>query len=295
MAFVLADRVRDTTNTTGTGAVTLSGTAPIGYQTFGAAIGGGNSTYYCIAGQNTTQWEVGIGTYTSFGTSLSRDTVLASSNSGSLVTFSSGDKDVFVTYPAEKSVNYDSSGNIINTGSLSFTGTGKTITGDFTNATVSNRLNFQTSTVNSTTGIYALPNGTSTAASWQAANNSDPTNASKVLIAAESASMQLVSGRNGSGTYLPLVFYTNGAEKMRLDTSGNLGVGVTPSGSYTVESVGAISGTNLLATNGLLVEGNTVSVSYTVPASSNALSIGPITVASGVTVTIPSGSRWVVA
>ena len=295
MAFVLADRVRDTTTTTGTGAVTLSGTPTTGYQSFGTAIGNGNNTYYCIAGQSTSEWEVGIGTYTSFGTSLSRDTVLASSNSGSLVTFSVGTKDVFVTYPAEKSVNYDTSGNVINTGSLSFTGTGKTITGDFTNATVSNRLNFQTSTTNSSTGIYALPNGTSTAAAWQATNNSDPTNASKVLIAAESASMQLVSGRNGSGTYLPLVFYTNGAEKMRLDTSGNLGVGVTPSGSYTVESVGAISGTNLLATNGLLVEGNTVSVSYTVPASSNALSIGPITVASGVTVTIPSGSRWVVA
>ena len=104
MALVLADRVKDTTTTTGTGAITLSGTAPTGFQTFGAAIGNGNTTYYTIAGQGTSQWEVGIGTYTAAGTSLSRDTVLASSNAGALVSFSAGSKDVFVTYPAEKAI-----------------------------------------------------------------------------------------------------------------------------------------------------------------------------------------------
>lgn len=102
MALVLADRVKDTTTTTGTGPVTLSGTAPAGFQTFGAAIGNGNTTYYTIAAGS--QWEVGIGTYTAAGTSLSRDTVLASSSGGSLVSFSAGAKDVFVTYPAEKAI-----------------------------------------------------------------------------------------------------------------------------------------------------------------------------------------------
>jgi hypothetical protein len=102
MAFVLADRVRETTTTTGTGTVTLAG-AVLGFQTF-AAIGNGNVTYYTIAGQGTSEWEVGIGTYTSAGTTLSRTTVLASSNSGSLVDFSAGTKDVFVTYPAGRSV-----------------------------------------------------------------------------------------------------------------------------------------------------------------------------------------------
>jgi hypothetical protein len=102
MAFVLADRVRETTTTTGTGTVTLGGAAT-GFQTF-SAIGNGNSTYYTIAGQGTNEWEVGIGTYTSSGTTLSRDTVLSSSNSGSLVNFSSGTKDVFVTQPAERTV-----------------------------------------------------------------------------------------------------------------------------------------------------------------------------------------------
>ena len=102
MAFVLADRVKETTTTTGTGTVTLAG-ASTGFQSF-SAIGNGNSTYYTIAGQGTAEWEVGIGTYTSSGTTLSRDTVLASSNAGSLVNFSSGTKDVFVTQPAETTV-----------------------------------------------------------------------------------------------------------------------------------------------------------------------------------------------
>jgi hypothetical protein len=102
MAFVLADRVRETTTTTGTGTVTLAG-AVTGFQTF-AAIGNANITYYTIAGQGTSEWEVGIGTYTSSGTTLSRDTVLASSNSGSLVNFSAGTKDVFCDYPAGRAV-----------------------------------------------------------------------------------------------------------------------------------------------------------------------------------------------
>lgn len=102
MAFVLADRVKETTTTTGTGTVTLLGAAT-GYQTF-AAIGNANVTYYTIAGQTGGEWEVGIGTYTSSGTTLSRDTVLASSNSGSLVTFSAGTKDVWCDYPAKRAV-----------------------------------------------------------------------------------------------------------------------------------------------------------------------------------------------
>jgi hypothetical protein len=102
MAFVLADRVKETTTTTGTGTITLAG-ASSGFQSF-AAIGDGNSTYYTIAANVGTEWEVGIGTYTSSGTTLSRTTVLSSSNAGSLVNFSAGAKDVFVTQPAERTV-----------------------------------------------------------------------------------------------------------------------------------------------------------------------------------------------
>ena len=99
MAFVLADRVQETSTTTGTGTITLAG-AVSGFQSF-AAIGNGNTTYYTIADTTGTYWEVGIGTYTSSGTTLSRDTVLSSSNSGSLVNFPAGTKNVFVTLPAE--------------------------------------------------------------------------------------------------------------------------------------------------------------------------------------------------
>lgn len=107
MALVLNDRVQETTTTTGTGTVTLAG-ALTGYQSF-AAVGNGNTTYYCIT--DGTNFEIGLGTYTSSGTTLSRTTVLSSSNSGNLVNFPAGTKNVFVTYPAGKSVNLDASGN----------------------------------------------------------------------------------------------------------------------------------------------------------------------------------------
>jgi len=99
MPLVLADRVKETTTTTGQGTVTLAGAAS-GFQSF-AVIGNGNTTYYTIAAQAGTEWEVGIGTYTSSGTTLSRDTVLSSSAGGTTkTTFSAGAKDVFVTYPS---------------------------------------------------------------------------------------------------------------------------------------------------------------------------------------------------
>lgn len=102
MPLVLKDRVKETTTTTGTGTITLAG-AVSGYQSF-SVIGNANTTYYTIVDASTGAWEVGLGTYTSAGTTLSRDTVLESSNSGSLVNFGAGTKDVFVTYPAERAV-----------------------------------------------------------------------------------------------------------------------------------------------------------------------------------------------
>lgn len=111
MALVVKDRVKETTTTTSTGSVTLSGAAT-GFQTFNSAIGVSNTTYYCIAGQGTSEWEVGLGTL-SASTTLARTTVLASSNAGSLVNFSAGTKDVFVTYPAGKSVYEDANDNVV--------------------------------------------------------------------------------------------------------------------------------------------------------------------------------------
>ena len=102
MPLVLKDRVKESSTTTGTGTLTLGGAAS-GFQSF-AVIGNGNTTYYAIVDSASGAFEVGIGTYTSSGTTLSRDTVLESSNAGALVNFAAGSKDVFVTYPAERAV-----------------------------------------------------------------------------------------------------------------------------------------------------------------------------------------------
>ena len=107
MALVVKDRVQETTTTTGPGTVTLAG-AVTGFQTF-AAIGDGNTCYYAITSGN--DFEVGLGTYTASGTTLSRDTILESSNSGSAITLS-GTSNVFVTYPAEKSGHKDANNTI---------------------------------------------------------------------------------------------------------------------------------------------------------------------------------------
>ena len=107
MSLVLADRVMETTTTTGTGTLTLAG-AVTGFQSFGA-VGDGNTCFYCIFSVDTNgnangAWEVGQGTYTLSGTTLSRDTVFASSNSGSAVSFAAGTKRVILTVPAEKTI-----------------------------------------------------------------------------------------------------------------------------------------------------------------------------------------------
>lgn len=101
MALIVADRVQETTTTTGTGNVTLLGAAS-GYQAFSAVCANGDECVYCIADQSGTNWEVGLGTYVSATPALARTTVLASSNSGSLVSFTSGTKNVFLTDAAEQ-------------------------------------------------------------------------------------------------------------------------------------------------------------------------------------------------
>jgi hypothetical protein len=107
MALVLSDRVLETCTSPGTGAVTLLG-AVTGYQSFSAGVGNANTCYYTIADQTGANWEVGLGTYASSGNTLTRTTVLSSSNSGSTVNFATGTQNVFVTYPSSKSVYGDS-------------------------------------------------------------------------------------------------------------------------------------------------------------------------------------------
>lgn len=111
MALIVKDRVKESTTTAGTADFTLGGAAS-GFQTF-AVIGNSNTTYYAAVDQANGTWEVGIGTYSSTGPTLTRDTVLESSNAGSKVVFAAGSKEVFCTYPAERSVYLDAAGSAV--------------------------------------------------------------------------------------------------------------------------------------------------------------------------------------
>ena len=127
MAFVLKNRVKETTTTTGTGAYALGG-ASATFDQFQDYMSNGDTTYYSIAhtAAGTDEWEVGIGTWNT-GNTLSRTTVLAGSNGTSAVNFSAGTKDIFITYPAGKAVFQDSSGNVTLSGNLTVNGTTTTV------------------------------------------------------------------------------------------------------------------------------------------------------------------------
>ena len=117
MALVVYDRVQETTTTAGTGSVTLLG-AVAGFQTF-AVVGNGNTTFYTIT--DGSSWEVGIGTYSTTGPTLARTTVLSNSNGNTspiTLSVSPNVKQVFLTYPSEKSVNLDASGNVTALGTI---------------------------------------------------------------------------------------------------------------------------------------------------------------------------------
>ena len=124
------------------------------------------------------------------------------------------------------------------------------IQGDFDNATVNNRTKFKTTTTDATTNVYAVPNGSATSAGFSVSNAADPTNASKITIATNgSTDTQIISGINGTGSYLPMSFYTNNALAAQLTTAGNLSVtGTVAAATGTLYPI--VSGTSQASTSG---------------------------------------------
>ena len=127
-------------------------------------------------------------------------------------------------------------------GNITITGTGRRITGDFSNATVASRTLFQDSTANTLTSVGVIPNGTATDSFVQVFNNSDPTNAGVFSVQASSTVGALSMGRTGTGTFLPMMFAVGGSERVRIDTNGNVGFGVSDPATYGNFAIYAGSG-----------------------------------------------------
>ena len=326
MALVLADRVRETTTSNGTSAVTLGG-AYTGFQTFSAAIGNANNTYYTISNVVTGEWEVGIGTYTSSGNTLSRDTVLSSSNAGSLVSFTTGTKDVFVTQPAERNV-YVNGTDIVAENSanlkIAYGGTG------LTSYTAGDLPYFATGTTLSKLGIGTsnqVLTSSGSAPQWSTNLSIGSLTASADSTFNSTGAVQISAGTTGerptgavgkirwNSTLTQYEGYdgTNwtllGGAVISNDTSTSTNVyptfsSVTTGNASTLftsnakllykPSTGELQASQMVASNGLFVNATSIAASYTIASGYNAQSVGPVTIASGQSVTITSGQRWLV-
>ena len=223
MAFVVKDRIKETTTTTGTGTYTLAGAANGGYETF-ANIGNANKTYYaCTDGTN---WEVGLGTYTASGTTLSRDEIIESSNSNNAVSWGSGSKDIFVTLPSSKALVMDNNDDFnIASGDAIMFGAGTS----FANMSLS---------INGSTGALGL---------------SEPSFGTSVL----NLTAQQLKGIGDGGDLHFLGQTTGGASRFRL-YGGNTNVLTTNGDGSGVSINGALT-----ASGDLTVDTNTLHVDAT--------------------------------
>lgn len=330
MALVIKDRVRETTSSTGTGTLTLGGPYS-GFQGF-SVIGDGNTTYYAISDPNTGDWEVGIGTYTLSGNTLSRDTVLASTNSGSLVIFSVGTKDVICTQPSERAVyvvgtnvvaansatvpNSLLANSSITVGSTTFnlgdtsttlaglssvtstalvgalTGTvGATspTTGAFTTMTASSDSSF------TSTGALAISNGTTAQRPGSPAVGMLRYNSTIGEFEGYSGASPSWKSVGGSAISNDTSTASNLYPLFAAATTGTAQNVYTSNAQYLFKpSTGELSVKAPRASNGILVNSATVTSDYTIASGDNGLSAGPVSVDSGVTVTVSSGSVWTV-
>lgn len=254
MAFIVADRVRETSASTGTGVFTLAG-AIVGYQSFSSAIGNGNTTYYTISNPGVNEWEVGIGTV-SAGT-LTRTTVLASST-GSAVNFTAGSKDVFCTYPSEAAVFADNSVTLTN---KTISGATNTITNLPNSALTNDSVTIGSTSIDLGATASTLAGLTSvTATTFNGALSGNATTATTATNIAGGAASQ-IPYQTGSGA---TSFISNGTSGQVLTSTGasapSWGSNQVTIGSTAVSLGGtttSITGLTSISSTGVTVTGLT--------------------------------------
>jgi hypothetical protein len=249
MALELKDRVLETASAPGTGTVTLLG-ASLGYQSFNTALTSGNTTYYAIADLGGANWEVGIGTFTS-PNQLARDTVLESSSGGAKVNFSTGTQNVFITYPAEKSVNLDASGNVTLPARLTLSNVTLATNANTTNLVVGGPLGFSDTGLASNfvathNGYYQgaiqnLSSGSSATAEWIAYNDIGTATTNFATMGINS------SGYAGTGSINApnYAYFISGSTNIVLGTISNNSIHLVTNSSatdaMTINGVGAVA------------------------------------------------------
>ena len=250
MALAVADRVKESTTTTGTGTVSLAG-AETGFQTFVAGIGNSNTTYYAIVDGNTGDFEVGIGTVTDASPdTLSRDTILQSSNSDSAVNFGAGTKSVFCTQPADKAVFKDADGHVALPDSAEIR------LGNRSGGDLKIRYNGSNNQIQGFTGALQLTNF---------ANDQD------VRILSDDSSGGVTDYFRADGSNGEAVLYHYGTEKLATKSTG-----VDVVGNITVS--GTVDGRDL-ATDGTKLDG--IEASADVTDTANVTSAGALMTSGG--------------
>lgn len=260
MGLVLADRVQETCTSPGTGDVSLLGAAT-GYRTFSSTVGNNNTCFYCIADQGGPNWEVGVGTYVTSGNTLQRTAVLSSSAGGTTKTnFSSGTQAVFVTYPSEKSVNLDGSGNVSALGTVS--------SGTWQGTTVAVAYGGTGTTTSTGTGSVVLSSSpTLTTPALGTPSSVTLTNATGLpLTTGVSGTLPVANGGTNLTSFTANgAFYASTTTTIATGTlpvlSGGTGtttstgtgsVVLSSSPSLTTPSIGAATATSVVASNGFV-------------------------------------------
>lgn len=265
MAFITADRVKDTSTTTGTGNITVSGSAPFGYRTFSTVLSVADTFYYAIQGQSTAEWEIGVGTYASTN-QFARTTVLASSASGSAVSFSSGTKNVFITLAATRTLQLGPS-DTPTAGSVPY-GTGSTLA--YTAAGSSGQF-LQSNGSGAPTWVTAAGSGTVTSVDVSGGTTGLTTSGGPVTTSGTitiSGTLAIANGGTNStatptagtipyGTGTALAYSAAGTSGQVL-TSGGAGAPTwtTVTGTGTVTSVDVSGGTTGLTYSGGPITGS---------------------------------------